>query len=362
MKLYDKLYVGFQKQRYNDTEDQRMLGFATPIDDTAAYQKRKSTVDQWREKSIPTIELENKPRYGFKIIDTIHRYQGNKLFRIEDPAGFEIEISADNLFEIILECAIVKGAITDPLVYVRNGAQNDLISANSNLYKDLVSPAKSAAHISGAWMKHRTGNVYYRYEGKFHFVVMKEDTNIDYPRKALRGYYHWNNRFVGNDIDHLRPEDVKTSFEYTIDRSRKEPVIVYTEWRLNDDGEFHKKPHCIHVRKSKFKDLVEVTDQTVPEYEFKINNFYTANRQYIRGVEDFEVIESTLADSWDYKYYAFVNDINDRRSFTRTLDELKLVYDPLEYITSSANNYNRLTVQQLGTINWNVKYKDESKS
>lgn len=59
MKFCDKLYVGFQRERYNRDDTPRVLGFAVPYGTTKAEQKRMETVDRWSNKKVVTIYRRN---------------------------------------------------------------------------------------------------------------------------------------------------------------------------------------------------------------------------------------------------------------------------------------------------------------
>ena len=74
--------------------------------------------------SIP-IEFKIKPRIlnngardSFKIVDTVTRYStSNKLWRILDPYGFELEISTANMEEIIMGGVIDRGEIIGQCIW-----------------------------------------------------------------------------------------------------------------------------------------------------------------------------------------------------------------------------------------------------
>lgn len=58
------------------------------------------------------VILKNEPLDGFKIQKFVSRYStSNKLWRILDPRGFELEISTASLEEIIANSDIEKGGI-----------------------------------------------------------------------------------------------------------------------------------------------------------------------------------------------------------------------------------------------------------
>jgi hypothetical protein len=73
---------------------------------------------------------ENVPTTGFKIIDTVNRYRGNKLFKVLDPRGIEFEITVQSLFHLLQEGTVSNGIIQDPCVWMKN---KDLVVARSVL-------------------------------------------------------------------------------------------------------------------------------------------------------------------------------------------------------------------------------------
>jgi hypothetical protein len=143
IKIPDKHYVGFQKRG----EDEIPLGFMTPDGEDQAAVKRKATVDSWasggyyarQNVAIPAQSFENKPMLGFKMGRNVkHGYgwgQGNVKWRIEDPRGFELEISSPNFAQIISLCVLEQGEIQEKCVWGRLGNENILIPVNSDVYK-----------------------------------------------------------------------------------------------------------------------------------------------------------------------------------------------------------------------------------
>ena len=152
LKIPTHHYVGFQA-RSSDTVP---LGFMTPDGTDAAATKRKGTVDSWAsqgnrsynhstgqyetKKAIPSVSYENKKLTGFKLGKEVrHGYgwgQGNVKWRIEDPRGFELEISSPNLAQIMLCTTIETGEILEECIWGRLGSENILIPVSSELYKN----------------------------------------------------------------------------------------------------------------------------------------------------------------------------------------------------------------------------------
>lgn len=151
IKCIDKFYVGFKSQGANDLP----LAFLTPYDTTAAFKKRKETVDTWArgygryvngqyeyDKQPDPINVKNEPVDGFKIAKSVKRTggwnSGNVVWRIEDPRGFEWEIPSANLAQIITQTGISAGGIINGRCVIgRLGSTNILIPEGTDLWDQM---------------------------------------------------------------------------------------------------------------------------------------------------------------------------------------------------------------------------------
>jgi hypothetical protein len=184
----DTHYIGINLNR---TSDDIPLGFLTPGGTDSAAKKRAGTVNSWcgvgsgqmkwvyedewdkyekenpdavmlremepqrgntykqRQYKIPNKAGEqykildnvpNDPQLGFRITKMVSRYGGwhggNKLVRIEDPRGFELEISVDNLVKIMTMTTFIEGVCQTECVWGREGANNVLLPVNSEPYME----------------------------------------------------------------------------------------------------------------------------------------------------------------------------------------------------------------------------------
>lgn len=156
-----KFYVGLKTEtdfNFDDnTHHQYLLGFMTPDGNDKAAAKRKSTVDFWASQArikrdaegrymsgpngrnyvyedvVPAIIVDNVPIAGFKLADMVRRYStSNVVWRIDEPRGFQLEISSTNLAYLVNEAGILKGGIIDAeCAWARIGNQNFLVPKNS---------------------------------------------------------------------------------------------------------------------------------------------------------------------------------------------------------------------------------------
>jgi len=113
------------------------LAFITPYGVDAPAKKRIETVKDWSSGEKFTEIIDNNPLTGFKISKEVRRWStSNVVWRIEDPRGFELEISSGNMAYLISECVFNKGVIEDELIWCRDGSQNFLLPTNSDEYSD----------------------------------------------------------------------------------------------------------------------------------------------------------------------------------------------------------------------------------
>ena len=119
-------------------------------DESAAFKKRKDTgikrakATVGKNNSLEEADfhlnyegfIKNEPRVGFKIVDYATRYNtDNKLIRIEDPAGFVVEVPVENAIGLLHESTVAFGSVQEPCVWGRNGNNHWLVPITGEVYK-----------------------------------------------------------------------------------------------------------------------------------------------------------------------------------------------------------------------------------
>lgn len=320
MKFCDKLYVGFQRERYNSDDTPRVLGFAVPYGTTKAEQKRIDTVNRWANNKEDSRIIENKPTRGFKLLEVVSRYStSNKLFRVVDPRGFELEISADNLLDLAMASTIVKGEIIEECIWAQhNGVY--LMPTSSELYQ-FWSKGKDKPNTKIETGKYyvNVGNLLsvFRFEGIYHHTYMNYKhvaTNHEYVNGSIRSAHYY-----GRERDQI----VVTSYVSNVNikmNSGNKPSYIYTEFVLDDDGNLLRK--SIHARKSHFKDL--------KEYDQELTNEITSFIPDLTQWADNE--NSYWSNKSDKKYDTLVmNSSGGFDAFFKTKEEAK-AFNYLPYI------------------------------
>jgi hypothetical protein len=151
MKIFDNSYVGVRHSDTNDLGGTNSLAFLTPYEDNAAGRKREETVVNWtsgqhyyhggeiNKTDLDLRMVANTPRDGFHIVGFASRdTTANKLARVFDPEGYDLEISIDNLIEIMQCSTIVNGAIQGKCQWARDGGSNWLLVTGSTMEKNAI--------------------------------------------------------------------------------------------------------------------------------------------------------------------------------------------------------------------------------
>lgn len=143
IKIYDQSYVNFYVREHENIP----LGYMTHYEPKApaAFQKRKDSIDRSAaysgRRQMNGIIIDNKPMIGFRISRSLRRLgwdNRNTYIRIEDPRGFEIDISVANMIMLTDNNLLENGEILRECVWGRDGNTNILLPVNSTPYMQAV--------------------------------------------------------------------------------------------------------------------------------------------------------------------------------------------------------------------------------
>ncbi len=121
--------------------DKQPLAFMTVYGTDQAAKNRMATADTWvgghRGAILPVKHvLTNEPLSGFQVSKEVRRWStSNVVWRIDDPRGFQLEISSNNMAYLLGFCTIKQGAFEDELIWVRDGKDNYLLPTASEEFK-----------------------------------------------------------------------------------------------------------------------------------------------------------------------------------------------------------------------------------
>ena len=145
MKL-KKFYIPQQHYIGLAIQKDRTLPWAlmTPYSTDVQANRRMTTINNWLSKkadkvSTPAI-MDNVPMSGFVLTQLIRRgeYGASDKWVVQDPRGFELEISSENVAEIFSNAMVDKGHVSSPLIWTRKGKVNWLVVKDSQAYTDAL--------------------------------------------------------------------------------------------------------------------------------------------------------------------------------------------------------------------------------
>ena len=208
--IEEEKWIKFPAQHYvGYRQDTNVLtGFMTPEGTDSAAKKRKESVDRWAESGrrqgrlvdgqwttvlsdeIPSTVFDNKPMEGFGIEQRLNRggswYGNQDKWKIDDPRGFQLEISGSNLQKIIEYTTIINGVIQGECIWARLGSDNILVPVNTEIYQNtMINTERYTKSVSlkdvklGDWVIHQNGE-----EGQyvgFYYIV-----GLEYGDRKLR--------------------------------------------------------------------------------------------------------------------------------------------------------------------------------
>jgi hypothetical protein len=154
LKIFSRLFVVGRELRpdgpLKEHHDSN-LAFMTPFEETKAFEKRAKTALDWGKQYnyyTPTQRVvDNVAREGFRITDDIKRTYwggGNVVWRVRDPAGWEVEIQSQNLMMLINTVGIdAGGRVPGQCVWARDGAVNVLLPVDTEEYRSSIQNAET---------------------------------------------------------------------------------------------------------------------------------------------------------------------------------------------------------------------------
>lgn len=137
--LPKEIKVGFTARK--DTYTGK-LAYIIYIDEKGVLRKEKS-FESWRNKDIPTEQLNNEPLSGFVLNKKVGGYASGwnhrqTAVRVYDPRGFEFEITVENLLYILDNTnSIVGKGLEGEFVYAWSGSDIILLPVSAPEYEDL---------------------------------------------------------------------------------------------------------------------------------------------------------------------------------------------------------------------------------
>lgn len=275
-----KLKVGYQTR--HDTFTGK-LAYVIYYDEKGKLRKETSW-ENWRDKKIDPMEVDNVPTSGFVFNKGVTRFSdwgsGRSMIRIHDPRGFEFEITLDNLIGVLMYSDVSKRDIVEQCVFAWYGPELVLLPVNSTEYQEsLAYTDKQDKKVSAKELV--AGR---QYQQKKHEGVL-----------TYIGYHEWYEFSSTYDYDDARNNYYSYNRAYTHTNTQKLKGKKHVFW----DGRSFVTPAPTTLSNA-------VSDDVVENYADLVDAFFkTTNSQLIVGV----TINPIASSSLTIEYYGASNRI-----------------------------------------------------
>lgn len=311
-----KLKVGFNNR---DGTYTGKLAYVIYYDNTGKLRKQISW-ENWRDKNIEPLEIDNTPISGFVLNKKVGGYQDyynmrQAYIRVYDPRDFEFEITIPNLLYILENTSSIKGkGLEGDFVYGWDGTDLLLIPTSAPEYKELTNRANTLYNdkpISAKDLK--VGYTYYKIDGTPLVYMGKMYTYEDceafcYREKPPYWYTTYKVGEWSENIDDTWHDDIfseinntrdyKAGYKYKSEQSKNKKFVFY---KSNETKIYN----AIMTYSSLPKNFVySVSENPCPEYSQYLDAFehdsyfnaidYSATKKYICPFERFKNIVNNL--------------------------------------------------------------------
>jgi hypothetical protein len=143
IKIHDKMYVAFKRDGKNMPHG-AMVNYV----DNKGNQKKRDALDYWAsyglggKQPLNSILIDNTPMIGFRMSRSQINAgwaQAPSHIRVEDPRGFEISITINNMIMLTNANVLDNGEIMCECVWGRDNDVNVLLPTNSLPYEEAMS-------------------------------------------------------------------------------------------------------------------------------------------------------------------------------------------------------------------------------
>jgi hypothetical protein len=147
------------------------LAYMTYYEQNAAFEKRKATGISWAKgyganPDKDGVITDNVPTSGIYIGSSVSRWStSNKLFRVNDPRGFTVEVPTDNIATLLHLTTVSKGIIQEECVWARDGGNHILLPVNSEPYLKTLDQMDTIANKLISVKDLKPGDVVQLFEG-----------------------------------------------------------------------------------------------------------------------------------------------------------------------------------------------------
>lgn len=322
MNFPEKIYVA---RRFVSADE--VIGYMVIADKehTKAFQTKKEKVDKWckGQYGMPSLTIENKPQKGFAVVQKLSIYSKETYFTIRHAEGFEFNISAKNMQDLIMNNNIINGVFQDPLFF---NDSLELINENTRTFARMEQQAQKEQERAETIAALKTGSGFqyggqdYYYCGEVNalcvnktkdFALVEKSAKYHLIKNVTENAYIINAKMEKRDIKVLASLNVKIDLEDEIQKANEffQSPVKRRYTTLAEGNE----PVLISSKSFKRKDLKvnyeQIDMETLPNSYFNTNVLFMTKET--KPVDSTEIAyrvffgRNVSGGSRGYSYYRY---------------------------------------------------------
>lgn len=386
MDIPNKLYVA---RRFVSGDE--IVGYVIIADKehTKAFQTKKDKYDKYG--NMPSITIDNTPQKGFAVVQKLNTYARETYFTVRHAEGFEFQISAKNMNDLIMNNNIINGVFQDSMYF---NSSLELINGNTKTFARMEAKAKQEEERADTVASLKTGDGFkygnneFYYCGEVHALCVNKTKDFALTDKSSKyhliynsteDYYVINDKMEKRDIKVLASLNKKVTLEDEIKKANEQfqTPVKHKSVSLHE----YANPVLISSKSFKKKDLklkyeeidsvgrfnenvVFMTKETKNDVETTYRVFFGLNTStyqssYYRN-DDYHIVYDGAYDVYcaypceldENGIMSMDVDINDHKSFSTWRGYQSPFYPPTKKYDSYRNNYsNTKPMKQVSKTN-----------
>lgn len=145
-----RINVGFKEK---EVANQVRLAYVIYWDEKGVLRKEPSW-NSWRNQDVPAKEFDNEPTEGFMLNLRAGGWGQRRTYcEVIDPRGFMVEITIDNLLELLAECDCDKKVLKGKFVYAWFRAELRIIMVGTEAYNNIMKHTENIKKVSNNHLK-----------------------------------------------------------------------------------------------------------------------------------------------------------------------------------------------------------------
>lgn len=401
MNFPEKIYVA---RRFVSADE--VVGYMVIADKehTKAFQTKKDKVDKWCTGShgMPSLTFENKPQKGFAVVQKLTTHQRETYFTVRHAEGFEFNISAKNMQDLIMNNNIINGVFQDPLFFNNS---LELINENTRTFARMEKLAQQeqeraetiASLKIGSGFQY-AGNDYY-YCGEVNalcvnktkdYALVEKSSKYHLIKNVTANAYIINAKMEKRDIKVLASLNVKIDIETEIKKANayfqnptkrnhetlsegNDPVLISTKSFKRKDLKVNYEEIDINKIQNFYftSNILFMTKETKPidKTEITYRVFFGRNTSSSQGYSYYRYDDYSLVYEGSFEHYCSYPctldsngvmemdvDINQHKSFSTWRGYNSPFYPPTKKYQGSDRNGYKNTVPMSSVDKTNKLY------